>query len=201
MAWPRSVSTAFAGLTVCLALAGCSATNIYRDSSGAMMGSGSGPMGSAPPGYHLSEPTCSPPASLPGSKVRAILGDMRMTRIVGGTAPLGARMILRAVPTIVPVGQVSLVVYNLGWRTHEVVVLPLSAGAVAGQRVPGADGRVDESGSVGEVSGSCSAGRGDGIAASSVSWSTLTLKAGRYELVCNEPNHYADGMYAELDVQ
>jgi uncharacterized cupredoxin-like copper-binding protein len=176
-------------------------TNIYRDSSGAMPGSAPEMMGRVPPGYHLSEPTCSPPASLSGSKVQAILGDMRMTHMMGGTAPLGAHMILQAIPTIVPAGRVSLVVYNLGWRTHEVVVLPLSAGAVAGQRVPGANGKVDESGSVGEVSGSCSAGRGDGIAAGSVGWSTLTLTAGRYELVCNEPNHYADGMYAELDVQ
>jgi uncharacterized cupredoxin-like copper-binding protein len=29
---------------------------------------------------------------------------------------------------------------------------------------------------------------------------TLHLAPGRYELVCNEKNHYARGMFTELDV-
>jgi uncharacterized cupredoxin-like copper-binding protein len=33
------------------------------------------------------------------------------------------------------------------------------------------------------------------------SWVTLTLRLGRYELVCNLPGHYAIGMHAELDVR
>ena len=33
-------------------------------------------------------------------------------------------------------GEVTLVVDNRGWRTHEVVVLPLPHGAGAGERVP-----------------------------------------------------------------
>jgi len=28
----------------------------------------------------------------------------------------------------------------------------------------------------------------------------VTLPPGRYELICNLPNHYADGMYQELVV-
>jgi uncharacterized cupredoxin-like copper-binding protein len=128
-----------------------------------------------------------------------MLGDMGMTHRMGGTAAIGARMMLRTSPADVPAGQVSLVVYNMGRRTHEVVVMPLAMG-VAGQRPPRADGRVDESGSVGEVSGSCTAVSGGGIAAGSVGWTTMSLEAGHYELLCNEPNHYTDGMYAELDV-
>jgi Sulfocyanin (SoxE) domain len=31
-------------------------------------------------------------------------------------------------------------------------------------------------------------------------WVTVTLPAGNYELVCNLPNHYVDGMYQELVV-
>ncbi len=31
-----------------------------------------------------------------------------------------------------------------------------------------------------------------------MSWTTLTLAPERYELICNLPNHYADGMYQEL---
>jgi uncharacterized cupredoxin-like copper-binding protein len=157
-------------------------------------------MGGSAPGYHFAALTCTPPSPLPGTTVRVMLGDMGMTRMLTGTAPLGAHMMLRAVPATAPAGQVSLAVYNMGWRTHEVVVLPLGADAAAGQRFAGPDGKVDETGSLGEVSGSCAEGAGNGISAGAAGWTTLTLAPGRYELVCNEPNHYAGGMYAELDV-
>jgi hypothetical protein len=65
---------------------------------------------------------------------------------------------------------------------------------------PGSDGKVDETGSLGEASASCAGGAGDGITAHSVGWTTITLQPGRHELVCNLPNHYTDGMYQELDV-
>jgi hypothetical protein len=61
----------------------------------------------------------------------------------------------------------------------------MAAGASAGQRVPGADGKIDETGSLGEVSDNCAAGAGDGIAAGAVGWDTVTLPPGHYELVCN----------------
>ncbi len=112
---------------------------------------------------------------------------------MSGTAPLAGHMMLRVAPATVPAGQVSLVVSNMGWRTHELVVLPLAAGASAGQRVPGADGRIDETASLGEMSNSCAAGAGDGIAAGAVGWDTVTLPPGNYELVCNLENHYANG--------
>lgn len=160
---------------------------------------GPGMMGGEP-GYTYSRSTCSAPTSLPGSTVIVVLGDMGMAQMMNGTAPLGAHMMLRAAPATVPSGQVSLVVSNVGWRTHEVVVLPLAGGAAAGQRVPGADGKVDETGSLGEVSSSCAADAGDGITAGAVGWSTVTLAPGRYELVCNLQNHYANGMYQELVV-
>ncbi len=41
---------------------------------------------------------------------------------------------------------------------------------------------------------------GDGIAPGAASWVTLHLDAGRYELICNLPGHYAAGMFTELDV-
>ena len=50
------------------------------------------------------------------------------------------------------------------------------------------------------MSGSCAEGSGEGITATSVGWVTLNLPAGHYELLCNLPNHYADGMYQELVV-
>jgi uncharacterized cupredoxin-like copper-binding protein len=109
-------------------------------------------------------------------------------------------MMLRAVPATVPAGKVSFVVGNMGWRTHEMVVLPLAPGQAAGQRVPGADGEVDETGSLGEASASCAAGTGEGIKAGTVGWVTLNLAPGRYEVVCNLRNHYGNGMHQLLVV-
>ena len=60
--------------------------------------------------------------------------------------------------------------------------------------------RPHEAGSLGEASRTCAAGGGDGIAPGASSWVTVTLPAGRYEIVCNLPGHYAAGMYAQLVV-
>jgi uncharacterized cupredoxin-like copper-binding protein len=191
----RIAALAAMGLSA-LGVVACSTTDARSPGTPA----GPAMVGGSAPGYHFAAPACAPPSQLPGTTVRVMLGDMGMTRTITGTAPLGARMMLRAVPATAPAGQVSLAVYNMGWRTHEVVVLPLAADAAVGRRVAGTDGKVDETGSLGEVSGSCTAGAGTGISAGAAGWTTLTLAPGRYELVCNEPNHYADGMYVELDV-
>ncbi|MGI8665316.1 MAG: sulfocyanin-like copper-binding protein [Jatrophihabitans sp.] len=150
--------------------------------------------------YHHSTLRCSAPGSLPGSVVNVTLADMGMTKMMSGIAPMGAHMILRSSPASVAAGQVSLIASNLGWRTHELVVLPLAAGAVAGRKVAGGDGKVAEAGSLGEASGSCAARTGDGIGSGQIGWVTVTLAPGNYELVCNLPNHYADGMYQKLVV-
>jgi uncharacterized cupredoxin-like copper-binding protein len=150
--------------------------------------------------YRYSSLTCAAPTNLPGRAVTVVLADRGMTQMMAGTAPLGAQMTLRAAQTTVPAGTLTLVATNMGWRTHELVIMLLTAGAGPGQRVPGTDGKVDETGSLGEASTSCGAGTGDGIHAGTVSWTTLTLAPGRYELLCNLANHYADGMHEELVV-
>ena len=194
------LATVMAGLT----LASCG--SVSSTGSG-MMGAGGnstasstgvGMMGGT--GYHFARVTCSAPRSLPGRIVNVTLANMGLTQMMGGTAPLGAHMMLRISPATVPAGQISLVASNMGWRTHELVILPLAVGAAAGQRVPGGDGKVAEAGSLGEASHSCPNGAGDGITSGSVGWTTLTLPPGRYELVCNLSNHYADGMYEQLVV-
>lgn len=152
-------------------------------------------------GYRDSSLTCAPPDSLPGAVIEVRVADMGMSRMMGGDAPLGAHMMLRAFPAVVPAGTVTLVVENVGWRTHEVVVLPLAAGQAAGDRVPAADGKVDETGSLGEASASCAEGSGEGIDSGTVGWTSLTLAPGRYELVCNLRNHYANGMYQAITVR
>ncbi|MFE0347109.1 sulfocyanin-like copper-binding protein [Streptomyces griseoluteus] len=109
-------------------------------------------------------------------------------------------MRLVAHPTTIPAGKVTVRVVNEGTVTHEVIVLPLSAGQTAGERAIGSDGRVSEAGSLGEASRTCGSGAGDGIASGAAAWTTVTLRPGRYELLCNVPGHYAAGMYTELDV-
>lgn len=152
-------------------------------------------------GYHYSRLSCSAPAALPGATVQIRLADMGMTRMMGGDAPMGSRMSLSVAPGSTAAGAVSFVASNMGWRTHELVVMPLTGTSAAGQRVPGPDGRIAEEGSAGEASASCAAGSGEGITSGAVGWVTLTLAPGRYELVCNLKNHYANGMYEEFDVR
>jgi uncharacterized cupredoxin-like copper-binding protein len=204
-------------LLAAVALTGCSSGNAgsgsggmgggggSQQSGGGMMGDGTSgstaPSGMGPAaGYRYSPPLCAAPASLPGSRVEATLADMGMTRMMGGVAPMGARMLLAATPATSAGGRITFIVANRGWRTHELVVLPLAVGAVGGQRRVGADGKVSETGSLGEASGGCAAGKGEGIRTGQVSWVTLTLPAGRYELVCNEQNHYTDGMHQDFVV-
>lgn len=195
---------AMAALSGMALLTSCgSGTNAMMGGIGPSGGAANGGsmMGGTPLGYTMRGVSCSVPTARPGSTVRVVLADMGMTRMMGGVAPLGGHMMLRATPTQVPAGQVTFVVANMGWRTHEMVVLPLGAGQVDGQRQPGKDGRVSEVGSLGEASATCARGSGDGIQSGSVGWVTLHLKAGSYELVCNLPNHYADGMHQQIAVK
>lgn len=152
---------------------------------------------------------CAAPA-LPGRVVQVVLTDMgRMPGgpgqgggMMGGPGPgSGAMMRVLARPATVPAGTVSLRVFNTGALTHELVVLPLGAGQPPGNRVVGPDNTVSETGSLGEASATCGAGHGDGIAPGAASWVTLTLRPGRYELICNLPGHYGRGMYTALDVR
>lgn len=139
-------------------------------------------------------PTCDAP-ELPGQTVDVTLSDMG-----GGMMGSGHMMNVAASPSLVDAGEVSLRVWNAGMMVHELVVLPLPPDG-AGTDPIGRDGRVSEAGSLGEVSRSCGRGSGDGIAPGAVSWVTLRLALGRYELICNLPGHYAMGMFTELDAR
>ena len=194
-----------AGTLVALVLAAGSTVGLAA-ASGAFGGDrGTGTR--APTGRAATGTRCATPA-LAGTVVDVTLADMGggmmggpsgPGSMMGGSRGMGVARVL-ASPAIVPAGTVSLRVVNQGAATHELVVLPLPAGQPAGARAVGADGQVDETGSLGESSRSCGAGEGDGIAAGTTGWVTLTLEPGRYELACNLPGHYAAGMYAELDV-
>ena len=118
----------------------------------------------------------------------------------GSPWPDMGMMRIFVVPSTIPAGPVSLRVHNTGALTHEVMVLPLNANQYPGQRAIGTDGRVDETGSLGEASRSCGADAGDGVLAGATAWTTINnVPPGRYELLCNIAGHYGSGMYAELD--
>ena len=172
-----------------LLLSGCGVGTTHESG---MMGTNSS--------YYSSNLDCKIPTNLKGSTVSVVLTDMGMRRMMGGIAPMGAHMRLVASPSNTSAGVTSIIVKNLGWRTHELVIMPLSGSQNSGERVPGADGKVSESGSLGEASKNCGKGVGSGIRSGSASWTTISLKPGRYELICNLANHYADGMYQELNV-
>jgi len=120
----------------------------------------------------------------------------------GGPGMMGqAPMMLRLIPSpsSIAAGQVTFVVTNHGALNHEFLVLPIPADGV-GTRPVGSNGKIDETQSLGEASTSCGAGPGNGISTGSRSWVTLNLRPGRYELLCDVPWHYADGMYAAFTV-
>ena len=151
-------------------------------------------LGHSPQG--LGTTSCSAPR-LPGQVVHVTLSDMNMMQ-GGMMAGYGTGRVL-VDPSHVHTGTVSVRVANIGVLMHELVILPLTSGSV-GERIVGADGRVSESGSLGEASATCAGGAGEGIASHAMGWVTLHLPVGRYELICNIPGHYEAGMHAELDV-
>jgi len=138
--------------------------------------------------------TCTAP-TLPGAAVDVQVTDAGDSMM--GQTPMRATMV--ATPAKVPAGKVSFVIANTGALVHELVILPLPADG-PGTRPIGPDGKIDEARSLGEASRSCGAGTGDGIAPGSTTWTTVTLQPGRYELVCDQPWHYAAGMFDVLTV-
>ncbi len=141
---------------------------------------------------------CSAPG-LAGSVVDVNLMNM-MNGQMGGGWMTGGSMRLSTSSNHAAAGTVSFRAANMGTLVHELVVLPLPAGQSAGDRVATNSGKVDESGSLGEVSNTCGSGPGTGLTPGSIGRVTIQLAPGNYELVCNLPGHYADGMYAELTV-
>ena len=182
-ATPRSF--VLAGLAGVIALAAASTVAI------AAWGGAFGNAPRAPDG------ACSAPP-LAGSVVDVELTNMGRAMMGNG---MGGMMRVLVNRHNVTSGTVSFRVVNTGSLVHELLVLPLDAGQRVGQRNVGADARVDESASVGEASNSCGEGGGDGINPGSISWVTLQLAPGNYELLCNLPGHYAAGMYTQLRVQ
>lgn len=150
--------------------------------------------------WAASRAACTAPA-LPGQVVDVTLTDMMGAMMGGAPQWNGGMMRVLASRSSVAAGTVSLRVTNTGALSHELVVLPRAPGQQPGSRPVDPDGTVSETGSLGEGSATCGAGHGDGIAPGAVGWLTVTLRPGRYELVCNLPGHYAMGMHTGLEVR
>jgi uncharacterized cupredoxin-like copper-binding protein len=89
----------------------------------------------------------------------------------------------------VPSGPVTFVVKNNGTVEHELVVIKTDQTVLPND--PEEPGKVDETGSLGE-SGEVKPGESKTF--------TLTLPRGAYQLICNEPGHYAGGMHIAFTV-
>ena len=146
--------------------------------------------------------------SMMGGQARAcspqdVTGQLVRFRAMDSGRMMGGAM-MRLMPGVVSAsaGVVTIELDNLGLSPHELLVYPLAAGARAGERVVLNVDRVSEVGSLGEVEPVCAQpAELDGIAAGNIARVTLTLAAGRYELLCNLPGHYRAGMWATLVVR
>jgi uncharacterized cupredoxin-like copper-binding protein len=144
----------------------------------------------------LSVASCGP-TNLQGSVVQVQLADGGGGMMMGGSA-----MMVRvyASPTSVPSGEITFVATNIGALNHELLILPAPTDG-PGTRATGADGKINELSRLGEASKSCGSGAGDGITPGARSWVTLHLKPGTYELLCDIPWHYANGMFEPISVR
>lgn len=96
---------------------------------------------------------------------------------------------LKPSPKSISAGKVTFNVRNAGSDRHELIVIKTSKAA---SKLPQSGGRASEKGRVGD-SGVFAGGRSKKL--------TVTLKKGRYVLVCNLPGHYAGGMRADFTVK
>jgi len=96
---------------------------------------------------------------------------------------------LTVAPTSVKAGNVTFTFANTGTRQHEMIVLKTDS--AFDKLTVGADNKVSEDASVGEIS---ETDKGKTVTKS------FNLAAGSYVLVCNIEKHYAQGMRSAFTV-
>jgi plastocyanin len=87
-------------------------------------------------------------------------------------------------------GKIDVTLDNAGAAPHEIVFIRTKVDP--GALKPGADGRVSEKGSIGEV---------PEIPGGATKSATLDFRPGNYVYVCNVPGHYQSGMHGTLLVR
>jgi len=91
--------------------------------------------------------------------------------------------------TTVKAGKVTFVVSNVGKINHEMVVVKTNV--APGKLKENAEHEVSEKGAVGEAV----------VDHGKTGKVTLTLKPGKYQLLCNLPSHYTAGQYIGFTVK
>jgi uncharacterized cupredoxin-like copper-binding protein len=137
---------------------------------------------------------------VPKNPARAVVNVQLTDR--GGVMMGGSNLMMVSViasPDSVSSGAVTFEATNTGAMNHELLILPAPSDGVGTRKVSN-DGKISESSSLGEASTSCGQGAGDGISPGSTSWVTIHLAPGTYELLCDEPWHYANGMFTTFVV-
>jgi len=124
--------------------------------------------------------------------VAAITALAASTAFAAGGGPVAVQLKeFKVVPTpkSVTAGKVVFTVKNVGKIEHELVVVKTNK---APGSLAGSGSKASETGTVGEVGG---------LKAGKTAKLTLTLKAGKYVLLCNLPGHYKAGQYTAFVVK
>lgn len=127
---------------------------------------------------------------------RLLVGALAVSLVPVGSAFAGGTVkvtmdefSLKPSPKSISSGKVTFNVRNNGSDRHELVVIRTTKAA---SKLPQKGGRASEKGRVGDT-GVFAGGKSRKL--------TVTLKKGRYVLVCNLPGHYAGGMRAGFTVK
>jgi len=106
------------------------------------------------------------------------------------TVALGKPEEFSLVPSVpsVAAGKVTFTVTNSGQVLHEMVVVPAPGGS---KSLKQPDGTASEDGTLGEA---------PDVEVGKTTTFTVTMKPGKYSLLCNLPGHFANGMYADFTV-
>ncbi len=133
-------------------------------------------------------PATAPAATAPATTAPATTAPAATATAV--TVALGKPQEFSLVPSVpsVAAGKVTFTVTNSGQVLHEMVVVPAPGGS---QSLKQPDGTASEDGTLGEA---------PDVEVGKTTTFTVTMKPGKYSLLCNLPGHFANGMYADFTV-
>lgn len=133
-------------------------------------------------------PATAPAATAPATTAPATTAPAATATAV--TVALGKPQEFSLVPSVpsVAAGKVTFTVTNSGQVLHEMVVVPAPGGS---QSLKQPDGTASENGTLGEA---------PDVEVGKTTTFTVTMKPGKYSLLCNLPGHFANGMYADFTV-
>lgn len=128
-----------------------------------------------------------------GDEGAAEVGDGDGTAVAVSLGETDATtMFMRLSESSVPAGSVTFTITNEGQEEHEFEVFKTETSA--GEFGIGADDKAEDPADAEELA------EEEEIEPGETRTLTLDLEPGHYALICNEPEHYGQGMYADLTV-